>query len=249
MASMREYMHLINDYLIPNPTIKNNGYYVLSEDKLIEILRSLNGFDGPDMYAVLGKDVYAIEHFEFDASQENRKGMQGIKEEALLKSKVEKTNTHDEWCFDKGSYSVSLSAYQKNFEKHFCLHYARIEQYKSNLRREGILKDNSNISIGFWIENKYPPYYERNCKYCGELFYFHTKQFCDLVKKASGLDFILFGCFYNGKPQIFYIDRYSLLSDDLQIDLLDNCISLSRLNNNELTLFINELEMGSDSSN
>ena len=52
-----------------------------------------------------------------------------------------------------------------------------------------------------------------------ELYYFETVQFGSKVSASPDLDFILFGSYCNGRPQIFYIDResYKALSVNLLI--------------------------------
>ena len=84
---MREYAHLINNYLCINPlVIPYTAYYSITFDELGDVLHNLNSFESPDMYSVLEDKVIILEHFEFDSSKHSRKGMKGKQEESLLKN-------------------------------------------------------------------------------------------------------------------------------------------------------------------
>ena len=65
------------------------------------------------------------------------------------------------------------------------------------------------------------------------------KQFNLQVKFSASpdLDFILFGSYCNGRPQIFYIDRESYKHIGESTDLENADLHLSPLNKNEITVY------------
>ena len=71
----------------------------------------------------------------------------------------------------------------------------------------------------------------------GELYYFETVQFASKVSESPDLDFILFGSYCNGMPQIFYIDRESYKPIGESTDLENADLHLSSLNKSEITVY------------
>lgn len=199
------------------------------------MLRNLKPFERPDMYAKIGNKVYALEHFSFDASSENRKGMEGIREESFLERRLISAATPEEGVYDRGIYSITLENLRKNFEKHFYAHYHKIGSYKDHLHRAGILSEADELIVGFFAENLYPPYYNKGNRYEGELYYSSTKQFADLLQSNPKVRFMLFGSCVGGKLKLAYVDREHLPPENQRIDLESRDISLSSLNRNEIT--------------
>ena len=152
-----------------------------------------------------------IEHFEFDASVCSRKGMKGIKEERLLDHCISSAPIGNEFHVGKGDYPISLANWQANFDMTFDSHYNKIPAYKEAIRNKGRNFFDKPIVVGFFIENPYSPivYNYGMSKEHEELYYFETVQFASKVSASPDLDFILFGSYCNGRPQIFYIDRES----------------------------------------
>ena len=62
-----------------------------------------------------------------------------------------------------------------------------------------------------------------------ELYYFETVQFASKVSASPDLDFILFGSYCNGRPQIFYIDCESYKHIGESTDLENADLHLSPL--------------------
>jgi hypothetical protein len=237
--SGKEYFHLINDYLGFNTEIlqlASEGRPTISGEELQRMLYALHPFERPDMYAIVDDKVYILEHFAFDASEEDRNGMRGIKEENKLIQRANSITPDGEIHFDRGDYSNSLTAFQQNFEKHFTAHYKKIDEYRENLMSHNLLSDKNELVVGFWAENQYPPLYQIDGRFRGELYYFYTKQFSKLLLKSRNIDYMLFGCNYDG-PKLFYVDRSTLLPDSDQIDLSSHEVSLSPLEKNEVTMY------------
>ena len=236
---MDECTHLIRDYLCKNPTAINWGYYVMSKDDLSQALHQLKSFDRPDMYAILKDKIVIIEHFEFDASVCSRKGMKGIKEERLLDHHISSAPIGNEFHVGKGDYPISLANWQANFDMTFDSHYNKIPAYKEAIRNKGRDFFDKPIVVGFFIENQYSPivYNHGMSKEHEELYYFETVQFASKVSASPDLDFILFGSYCNGRPQIFYIDRESYKHIGESTDLENADLHLSPLNKNEITVY------------
>lgn len=235
-----ELRHLRDDYLLHRNTIlryDTNNTPRISEEELREMLNALQQFERPDMYAIVGNKVYILEHFVFDASlEEEGTGMEGIKKERLLSQRADKAVPDGEWHIDKAVYPISLANFQRNFEAHFKDHYEKIEEYKGSVLGQKLESGNYELIVGFWVENQYPPLFQIGSRFSGELYYFSTKQFSNLLLEHSKIDFMLFGCNCNG-PQLFYIDRFTLCPKSQQIDLMSEGISLSHLNQNEVTMY------------
>lgn len=235
---MNERTHLIKDYLCRNSTIINWGYYAMSEDDLSKALHQLKSFDRPDMYAILEDKIIIIEHFEFDATVCSRKGMKGIKEGRLLDYRISSAPIDSKLHVDKGNYTISLANWQTNFEMTFDSHYNKIPAYKKAVRNREDISFDKPIVVGFFIENQYSPivYNHRTPKRHEELYYFETAQFVSKISDSPDLDFILFGSYCNGMPQIFYIDRESYKHIGESTDLEDSDLHLSPLNKSEITV-------------
>lgn len=235
--SNSEYRHLVNDYLCPQICFLHFGLDSDTAAKIAKMLHYLQPFERPDMFAKINNRVYLLEHFSFDASPEGKKGMDGIREERQLARRIAEECSIGKEGFDRGNYRISLKDYQKNFEKHFFEHYEKLDSYKDHLISAGVLCDTDELSVGFFAENTYPPYYCYKGKEYNELFYFQTKQIAELLKRMDKLHFMFFGGYVEGRLQLTYVDREHLIADGLQVDLLSSDISLSRLNQNEITWY------------
>lgn len=234
---MDERAHLINDYLCKNKLIRHNGFHRLSEEELNFTLHNLIAFEKPDMYAELENKIIIIEHFEFDASKRTRKGMKGKLEETLLSQRIYSAPIDDTFHFDKGDYEISLEDWQDNFEYVFDSHYHKIQIYKDSIQKTLDVNE-KEIVVGFFIENQFSPIVcvDDNLK---EIPYFETVQFSNKIKNSHDLDFILFGCYYDGRPQIFYFDSESFNERINLINLDLKLLKLSSINANEVTVYSN----------
>ncbi len=229
----KEFRHLINDYLVSNPTIICcGGFHIVSSAKLNQYLHKLEPFDAPDMYAVDHDNSVMIEHFEFDASYKTKKGMRGKREENLLLEQITHRTLDSTFHLDKPEYSISIKDWITNFESCFEEHYKRISAYRKKLQSE-IGKRKSLVA--FFIEHQYSPYIKIKSKIL-EVPYIYTIQFHRFFQKKRDVDFILFGTYYRGKRQLFYVDHDSESCHNTFIDLCSDEISLSKLNQSETIL-------------
>lgn len=234
--TLEEKEHLLRDYLQSNPRLKYfGGFSALSLTELKMALRSLEAFDKPDMYAEVGQKTIAIEHFEFDASVMNRKGMKGKAEESHLQKAINMTTT-DSFSISTSQYSTSFENWRKNFETCFDHHYQRIDEYWKNVDDKVGISPQNQCVMGFFIENQYSPYvYLDNQVY--ELYYICTRQFLDFFQAKTNVDFILYGTYSAGVLQIFYMDHQHLMPIDKAVDLFDPQKAPELLDINEATIY------------
>ena len=232
-----EQLHLINDYLCLNPSlIQYGGFGNIAFSDLERALHMMRSFDRPDMYAILENRIVILEHFQFDASRETRKGMRGKQEENRLQILMNAVPPDGEFHIEKSEYSLSLEDWVDNFETHFQKHYDKIDAYIERVKMEADISDNREVSVGFFIEDQYSPIVE----YAGKIFevkYTDTVQFLDFFSSHQKVDFILFGTHYKGTPQLFYIDHHFAIPREAAIDLRTDKISLSKLNQNAVITF------------
>lgn len=203
---MNELTNLINNYLVQNPHIYHEGKSDFLENKLNKFLHNLVSFECPDMYSKIKNNVLILEHFQFDCSNENRHGMSGISTENITNIKIE--NQLERETLYSISYEQTTDNYIKNFKKHFDSHHKKIKFYEQNLSSKKILTNTDNLTVGFFIENKLPPYcFESEIN--NELILLFTKEFLDEFE-SSTLDFVLFGGLFNQKNILFYIDKNTI---------------------------------------
>ena len=79
---MNEYDRLRLYFQCANSKVRNMGFHAISVDDCKLMFQRLVRFERPDLYAVLDDKIIILEHFEFDASRNTRKGMKGRAEEA-----------------------------------------------------------------------------------------------------------------------------------------------------------------------
>lgn len=233
-----ECQHLLNDYLIPNPNVRQyGGFCGIQKSDLEEALHRLMPFESPDMYAVLDDKIVILEHFEFDASRrERRGGMQGKREENRIDQSVGNAPPDGAYRVEKVNCKLSFEDWIKNFETTFQRHYNRIDDYINHVKAEVKITDGKDILVGFFIENQYSPYVE----YAGriyECYYIETIQFLDFFCQHQRVDFILFGTYYGGYCQLFYVDHQFTIPRCQAVDLYDGNIKLSHLNQNEAVVY------------
>ena len=144
-----EQMHLINDYLCLNPSlIQYGGFGNIAFSDLERALHMMRSFDRPDMYAILENRIVILEHFQFDASRETRKGMRGKQEENRLQILMNAVPPDGEFHIEKSEYSLSLEDWVDNFETHFQKHYDKIDAYIERVKMEADISDNREVSVG-----------------------------------------------------------------------------------------------------
>lgn len=235
----REKKHLVNDYLRPNHMLKYfGGFSALSMPELQKALHSVIGCDKrgkPDMYALVDQKLIALEHFEFDASAMTRKGMKGKKQEALLQQTIDSA-LPEEFTTDVLRYDLSFENWVKNFEKCFSEHYGKIGTYWDALEKKlGSELPQSRV-MGFFVENQYSPFVYIDDG-ISELPYICTRQFLDYFRDKKDVDFILFGTYCAGVPQLFYLDHQYSMPYQEAVDLFATQDPPVLVSLNETTLY------------
>ena len=74
-------------------------------------------FERPDMYIVLDNEILAIEHFEFDSSNVNKKGSYLKNEIANIERELDKERqeTNKKYLAKKCTFNGNKENYEKNF--------------------------------------------------------------------------------------------------------------------------------------
>ena len=247
--SVNEYNRLWLYCSRANYKVGNAGFHAISAEDCNQMFQRLVQFERPDLYAVLDDKIVILEHFEFDASRNTRKGMKGRAEEAHLEKRLQKVPMDGTMHIDTARYEVSLQDWQDNFKRTFNSHYERIDAYKEHVASATGNREKTFV-VGFFIEDEFPPILNFG-NHVEPLPFYFTKQFAEVVQKSLKLDFVLFCGYLDGERRITYIDRGTLgkIKDRL-IDLNDEDVSLSHLNGNDVVMYggflISSEELGND---
>lgn len=219
-----EYGHLVTQYSRDGMLNVNYDDGCDYENTLFnQLSRYLRQYERPDIIAAKDDSLLIMEHFAFDGSKElKHKGMKGLSEESYVTNKLSDLY-HSTKSFDTLSqfvqYAQSPENYIENFEKHFYTHYQKIPQYIENVTANE-QRTFKRISVGFFIENEYPPLWRSREDGGGIALLPYTKQFLDVFEQSSALDFGLFGYTHQGY-KLHYIDKDSIVSHRAhEIDML-----------------------------
>lgn len=233
---MTEYERLRFYFVRAQNRVHNLGFYAISEKDCDKMFQRLVPSERPDMYAELDDKIVILEHFEFDASRNTRKGMKGRKEEARLEQRLNAVPMDCSMHMDVARYEMSIQDWRANFERTFRRHYERIDAYK-----EAVTEWTGNcgkpILVGFLIEQKFSPFINIGHK-MDELPYFKTTQFAEVIQSSPKIDFVLFCGYLGGVARITYRDREALDKDKNRlVDLSDERVSWSHLNGNDFVMY------------
>lgn len=150
----------------------------------------------PDAYAVNGKELLLLEHFQFDNSKATSKGSKQFRLDAnidrYLAKEIQKSQDKTAICSSYVEKSGAL--YCDNFIKQFNNHYNNINEYKNTMQNE--LNTNfEKIHVGFVIEDASSLgscYYDETVYGLSSLNLLYTKEFLDVFAKSTDLDFVFF---------------------------------------------------------
>lgn len=164
---------------------------------LSDTLRNINVYDCPDMYSLVNNEVLIIEHFEFDSSNKNKKGSSARVEIARVKREFNKKSDSFNGNIliqdDKIDTNNSAENYIENFTNVFDSHYSKIDLYKENISKIGVVNDTTKIKTCFFIEDTTPLgnfINENGNPRCVNLFY--IKEYLDIFKKSDKVDCVFF---------------------------------------------------------
>lgn len=185
-----ELQHLVRTYRKNNKIeVHCTDGYNYEHSLLEKLFPYLRQYERPDIIATQGDNLLIMEHFMFDGTKESRKGMKGRQEENQLTTELNDFYVSEPKCGmlqQKIEYVETAENYIINFQKHFNEHYAKIPDYIKHIS-EDEHKTFKQISVGFFIENEYPPFgYSKNLK--GSLIRLpYTKQFLDVFENSPQL--------------------------------------------------------------
>ena len=209
-----ELSHLFTQYSYNNIiSVSYENGCTFENTVLKQMLPYLHQYEHPDIIGIQNDKLLVMEHFMFDGTKEKKhKGMNGLREENRIHTKLKEFYGSETKCgsvLQPITYVQTSADYIKNLQKHFNAHYKKIPQYIQTVV-ENEHRTFSQISVGFFIENEYPPYYLCLEKQQIRLIHLcYTKQFLDIFEQSSDLDFVLFG-FCDETYKLHYIDKHSL---------------------------------------
>ncbi|HNX63900.1 MAG TPA: hypothetical protein PKI60_01770 [Oscillospiraceae bacterium] len=151
--------------------------------------------DIPDMALTLNENCLAIEHFEFDSSQNSKKGSHNKIELARIERKFDQS-TSETFLSDTINVSSSYQQYVTNVSMQFENHYKKIEAYKKNLIEKGIAFSDDSIKITFLIEDCSPlgtiAYYDDDNDVKREpITLAKSPEFLTLMRKCPNVDYVI----------------------------------------------------------
>ena len=125
----------------------------------IEFLENINKIiirDNPDGYLKIGNKIFIIEHFEYDATKNNKKGSETRREESRINKKFNIIDSTQKIEYFNETMNISHTTEQlrDNFIKVFNQHNYKIPQYRQKLVDEGIISENNEIIYVFCCEDK-----------------------------------------------------------------------------------------------
>ncbi|MBQ2881911.1 MAG: hypothetical protein IJE40_06545 [Clostridia bacterium] len=168
----------------------------------------------PDILYVNEDYVFGIEHFQFDASSNNRKGSSMKTEEFIIKEKINEKFKGVKHYNEKVYMNVDFSYdnYKKSLFKSFDHHADNIEKYRSVM---SLLYPDRKILLGFFIEDVTA--LGNFIRISGEiqsLKLFQCRDFLDKLSAVQNLDYII------TKNKILYptdIQISQITKDSMQI--------------------------------
>ena len=113
--------------------------------------------DNPDGYLKIADKFIIIEHFEYDATKRNKKGSETRIEDSRINRRLNNLNNSSletKYVHDQMNVIHSTEYLKDNFIKVFTEHNDKINQYKDELSKEGIIDSNSDVLIVFCCEDK-----------------------------------------------------------------------------------------------
>jgi len=209
--------------------INHKIYYLQEQEKdFLEMKEFFNNgilcFDRPDGFCKNKDSILMIEHFEFDSSNNSRRGSKNRQEEARVLRRMYNTND-DTTIRDEITCKYTVNNYIENAKKFFDAHYENIKEYREHLENESIINSTTKqVKTLFCIEdvtllgnfdiNKNKPIILLDCE-----------DFIEHIKQCLKLDYILcfssFGCetytWFASLKHILEYKNFAYKKDELNI--------------------------------
>ena len=143
--SVNEYNRLWLYCSHTNYMVGNAGFHAISAEDCNQMFQRLVQFERPDLYAVLDDKIVILEHFEFDASRNTRKGMKGRAEEAHLEKRLQKVPMDGTMHIDTARYEVSLQDWQETSNAPLIVTMSALMRTKSMLRVRQVIEKKPSL--------------------------------------------------------------------------------------------------------
>lgn len=177
-----------------------------------QVIEHLGNFERPDMLSYYDNTIIGIEHFEFDSSDNIRKGSKYQIENAKINNKFDKivekelSNKKEIIIHDDIKIKTSLKNYYSNFEKQFLNHYKNIDAYIDNIKTS-FKCENKNIDIWFFAEDTslLGNYYFTKNDDIRMLHPLYSDHNIELFKKSKKIKGLIFGSYSGSQYKLFII--------------------------------------------
>lgn len=156
-SSLSEFKLCLNEYFDKSTKIYSlKSIDDFSNDFFCNYAR-INFRDNPDGYLKIGNKIVVIEHFEYDATKNDKKGSETRTEESRIDRQLNnKHYTIDgvKYVHEEMNVTHSTEQLRDNFIKIFSDHNSKINQYKKELIKDGIIDNNTEVIFMFCCEDK-----------------------------------------------------------------------------------------------
>lgn len=177
-------------------------------DKMINpIIHNLVKFEEPDMYSIVGEDLFIVEHFEFDSYNSHKKGSDYRCKEGMINNNFNKLlneNREKEITYDATIKSTaSVNNYIDNFMKEYSKHYKKIPAYVERTKQ----LCNGSIKTCFFVEDNSPlgSYYFDEKRFPRLLFIFQFKKIVTFLNTHKEIYAIFYGYFDGNKKRLLVL--------------------------------------------
>lgn len=210
MINDKETKKLIN--LLKYITTNNSNAFSFPEDVCSIFSRGrYYHFERPDIVIEYKDIIFAIEHFEFNATRNLLKNNISIGNELMIQndkfnrkylcnSKIDEQSE----IVEKIEVEATYDNYKKNFIYALQKHIDKITEYLKNVKT--YINSNKRIKFGFWAEDTYPygTYIKTNQELM-PIIPIMDKEIFSFCKQNSNIDFFLFSNHDpDNNPIIFY---------------------------------------------
>lgn len=144
-----EVIDFLNQYVLHSNILINIDSFI-DEEFIKNIIYNIDYKENfrPDGFSIIDDNIYPIEHFQFDASVENR-GSQLSKEISLLDKKTMHIRQTTSSVIETNS---DINCYMSNLINHFVDHADKITDYSNNINKLFPYKINKGFI--FFVEDK-----------------------------------------------------------------------------------------------